>query len=126
MSSSLQSKRGELRDALTAANFHAFSALPENVVAPMVFVTGAEPYVTLDGANFRNVIVHHQITVVGSSGINEETANELDDLLAGVLAVINRLVDSFEVDRPAQISLGGQEHPAVAITTQTEIPLEES
>ena len=124
--SALQAKRAELRDALREANFHAFSALPEQVAAPMVFVTGAEPYVTLDEASFRNVIVHHQITVVASAGINEQTADELDDLLAGVLAVINPLVADFEVDRPAHIALGGQEYPAVAITTRSEIPLEAS
>lgn len=124
--SALKAKRTELRDALNAANFHAFSAKPETVVAPLVFVTGAEPYVSLDGATFRTVIVHHQVTVVGSPGINEETANELDDLLEGALAVVNALVGDFEVGRPASISLNGQEHPAVAITTQTEIRLEDS
>lgn len=124
--SALRAKRAELRDALRVADFHAFSAKPETVVAPLVFVTGAEPYVSLDGATFRTVIVHHQITVVGSPGINEETADELDGLLEGVLAVINPLVGDLEVGRPASISLNGQEHPAVAITTQTEIRLENS
>lgn len=124
--SALSDKRAEIRDALIAANLSAFSALPESVVAPLVFVTGADPYVTLDGATFRTVIVHHQISVVASPGINEQTADELDDLLERVVAVITPLVGDFEVDRPAQISLGGQEHPAVAITTQTEIRLEDS
>lgn len=124
--SALQAKRAQLRDALTAASFHAFSTLPEQVVAPVVFVTGADPYVSLEGAAFRHAIVHHQITVVASAGLSEETANELDDLLAGVLVVIADLVGTFEVDRPAQIALGGQEHPAVAITTQTEISLEDA
>lgn len=124
--SALQAKRIELRDALRAADFHAFSALPESVVAPIVFVTGADPYVSLDGAAYGGAIARHQITVVASAGVNEQTADELDDLLAGVLAVITDLVDTFEVDRPAQIGLGGQEHPAVAITTQTEIRLEDS
>lgn len=124
--STIRAKRAQLRDALADADFHAFSALPEQVVAPLVFVTGAEPYVTLDGAPFGSAIVHHQVTVVASPGINEETANELDDLLTGVLVVLSGLVDNFEVDRPAQIDLGGQAHPAVAITTQTEIRLEDS
>lgn len=121
--SALQAKRAELRDALTAAEFHAFSALPENVTPPMVFVTGNEPYVE-PGSTFGSVVVHHQITVVAGAGINEQTANELDDLIEGVVGVVSGLVDTFEVGRPAQIALGGQEFPAAAITTQTEIRLE--
>lgn len=125
--SSLKAKRVELRDALSAASFHAFSTKPETVVAPVIFVTGAEPYVSLEGASFGgSVIVHHQITVVASPGINEETADELDELIEGVLAVIGDLVDTYEVDRPASIALGLQEHPAAAITTTTEIRLEAS
>lgn len=124
--SALQAKRVELRDALRTANFHAFSTKPETVVAPLVFVTMAEPYVSLDGATFGGVVVHHQITVVGSPGINEETADELDSLIEGVLVVIAPLIGTFEVGRPASIALNGQEHPAAAITTQTEIRLEDS
>jgi hypothetical protein len=124
--SALQNKRVELRDALRAANFHAFSTKPEAVVPPVVFVTGAEPYVSLDGAAFGGAIVHHQVTVVGSPGINEETADELDELVEGVLAAIGNRVGQFEVGRPASISLSGQEHPAAAITTHTEIRLEDS
>lgn len=126
MSTALKDKRAELRTALTDAGYNAFSAKPETVVAPLVFVTGAEPYISLEGASFGGVIVHHQITVVASPGVNENTANELDDLVEGVLLVIADRVGSLEVGRPASIALNGQEHPAVAITTETEIRLEDS
>ena len=122
--SALADKRTQIKDALTTAGYFAFSAVPENASPPLVYVAPNEPYVVLEGATFGGVIVHHQIVIVGSPGVNEERADELDTLVEGVLVVVAELVDTFEVGRPGAIALNGQEHIGVAITTQTEIRLE--
>ncbi|NYD43935.1 hypothetical protein [Nocardioides panaciterrulae] len=124
--SALVAKRTELKDALTAAGYFAFSTVPEIAQPPMVYVAPAEPYISLEGAAFGGVIVHHQIVVVAGPGVNEQRADELDGLVEGVLFVIADLVGLFEVGRPGSIELSGQAYIAVAITTQTEIQLEAS
>lgn len=124
--SALVAKRTELKDALTAAGFFAFSTLPEVAEPPMVYVAPAGPYVSLEGATFGGVIVHHQVIVVAGPGVNEQRADELDQMVEGVLAVIAELVGTLEVGRPGSIDISGQPYIAAAITTETEIRLEEA
>lgn len=124
--SALVAKRTELKDALVAAGYFAFSVLPEVADPPMVFVAPAEPYVSPEGAAFGGVIVHHQINVVAGPGVNEQRADELDGMIEGVLNVVAPLVGMFEVGRPGAIDISGQAYIGVAITTQTEIQLEAS
>lgn len=122
----LAGKREELRAALDAAGFSAFSTLPEVVTPPCAFVTPNEPYITLEGASFGAVIVHHQISLVTSPGVNEDTANELDQMTQDALVAIDELVGTFEVGRPGAIALNSQDHISVAITVSTEIRMEDS
>lgn len=122
--SALKDKRDEIRTALTDADFFAFSTVPEVAAPPLVYVAPNEPYVSLDGATFGGVIVHHQIVIVAAPGVNEQRADELDDLVEGVLAVVGPRVDTFEVGRPGQLTFNGQPHIGVAIDTTTEIRLE--
>lgn len=122
----LEGKREEIRSALANDDLVAYSTLPENVVTPCAFVTPSEPYITLEGANFGGVIVHHQVSLVASPGVNEVTANEIDQMVQAALPVLAALVDTLEVDRPGSISLNNQEHIAVAIAVTTEIRLEDS
>lgn len=122
--SALEAKRTELKTALTNAGYFAFSTVPEVAEPPLMYVAPNEPYVSLEGATFGAVIVHHQVIIVAAPGVNEQRANDLDALVEGVLAAISDLVDTFEVGRPGQIAFNGQSHIGVAIDTQTEIRLE--
>lgn len=122
----LAGKREELRAALAAAELAAFSTVPEVVTPPLAFVTPNEPYVTLEGASFGGVIVHHQISLVASPGVNEVTADELDQMVQTALVAVADLIGTLEVGRPGSISLNNQTHIAVAIDVTTEIRLEDS
>lgn len=124
--SALKAKRDELKTALTDAGFFAFSTVPETAAPPLVYVAPNEPYVSLEGAAFGGVVVHHQIIVVAAQGVNEQRADELDDLVEGVFAVVAERVDRLEVGRPGQIAFNGQAHIGVAIDVETEIRLEAS
>lgn len=124
--SALKAKRDELKTALETAGYFAFSAVPEVAEPPLVYVAPNDPYVSLEGATFGGVIVHHQIIIVAAPGVNEERADELDDLVEGVMAVVLPLIGTLEVGRPGQISLNGQPHIGVAIDVETEIRLEAS
>ena len=124
--SALVVQRTALKDALAAAGFFAFTAPPEDASPPLVFVGANEPYVSLEGAAFGGAIVHHQIVVVAGPGVNEQRADELDQMVEGVLAVVADLVGTFEVGRPGSIDINGQAYIGAAVDTQTEIRLEAS
>lgn len=131
MSYDLAGLRTRIKDALTAADFFAFSTVPDNAMPPMVYVAPADPYVTPEGASLGGVIVRHQLIAVASPGVNETRADELDDMVSRAIDVLDVLVEqgiagTYEVGRPGGITLGGQPYLGVAIDIQTEIQRSEA
>lgn len=121
MTADLTGLRGQLKTALVAADFFAFSTLPEKAPPPLVYVAAGDPYVTPVGATFGGLVVNHQLVLVASAGVNEARADELDEMIAGVIDVIEGLGEfGYEVGRPGSITIEGQDYLGVAIELQTE------
>jgi hypothetical protein len=80
----LAGKREELRAALETAGFFAFSTVPEVVTPPLVFVT---PERALRDARGRDLRRRHRAPPDRhrrqSPGVNEVTADELDQMVQG-------------------------------------------
>ena len=115
-----------MKTALADVGLSAFSTTPDVAAPPLVYVGPGAPYVTREGAAFGHVIAHNQVVVVASPGVNEATADELDQMVVDTLIALEdaEVVDTFSVGRPGAVVLDGQEYLAVGIDTTTEITQE--
>lgn len=119
--------RTQIRDALKAADINAYSAPNDKAIPPLVYVSPREPYLTREGATFGGWVGQLQVTCVARQGINEQRADDLDDLIVTVLDVLE--AEGFaevglyvqQVNRPGQVSIGGTPYLAVAIDVAAEI-----
>lgn len=121
----LEQARATLRDALKSAGMDAFSVTPEVADPPFAYAAPDEPYLSPDGASFGQLIARHQVVLIASAGVNEATADELDQMIVTAVRAIDDAVDTFEVGRPGTIGLNSQSYLAVAISTTTEISIQE-
>lgn len=127
MSDDLATVRCRLRDAVRSAGLSAFATVPERVTPPVAFVGPGDPYVSTEGANFGSEIVRCEVVVVASPGVNDRTANELDSLILTAFdAAAAAQFAITDVQRPGQITLGGQKYVAAVINVWTEIHREAS
>lgn len=123
MSNVLTDLRVAVKSVLTAAEFRTFTTVPDKVTPPCAFVSPGEPYITRDGATFGGEIVRHQVVIVAAAGVNDVKAESLDTLLLRALDALaaDDRWDVGDVDRPGQITLGGQAFLATAIELVQEI-----
>lgn len=119
---SFEDLRVELRDALEEADLHAFLIEPEKVNPPLVFVSPDDPYLTFEGANSGNVIVHHQLAIAAGRGVNEVAAGEVDRILA---VVLNAIPADYAIGdaRTGKITINGQQYLGAEVNVLREIAL---
>lgn len=96
---SLTALRTELADALADVAARVYTFIPENVHAPAVLISPADPYVTTEGEPFGHYRAAYTLTVIGTPGTNEKTTAALDEL---IVAVIDAVAGEFAVGSVAQ------------------------
>lgn len=121
MSDSLADLRQGLADLLSAAGIPAVASVPEVIDPPLAFVAPDDPYVDFDGGTFGEAIAHHQVVLVVAAGDNDVQIGDLDEMVLAVLGAYQsgQLGDHVVVDvqQPGQLSINGQAHLAVGIST---------
>ena len=127
MSNVLTDLRVAVKATLTGAGFRTFTTVPDKVAPPCAFVSPGEPYITRENAAFGGEIVRHQVVIVAASGVNDVRAESLDALLLKALDALHGddRWDVGDVDRPGQITLGGQQFLATSIELVQEIHRED-
>ncbi len=124
MTNDLTQVRTDLKGLLEAADFFAFTIIPERATPPFAYVMPGLPYLSFEGATYGGgVIVRCNVGVVAKRGANESTAEALDLMVLQVLDAVDQQ-DGFvvsEVDLPGQVTINGQAHLAVSIEVQKEI-----
>lgn len=124
MTNELTQVREDLKALLTAAEFFAFTTVPERAVPPMAYVAPGFPYMSYDGASYGGgVIVRCNVVVIAKRGTNDVAAEALDDMVLRVIDAVDGSEDFLvsQVDIPGQISINGQLHLGVSIEVQREI-----
>ncbi|GAA5154782.1 hypothetical protein GCM10023340_38880 [Nocardioides marinquilinus] len=93
--------------------------MPKSVASPCAFVGPGSPYITGTGANFGCEIVRHVVTVVAGTADGDSREDELDDLIARVLPVLEALrAQGFvigDVRGPGVIGINGKPYLAAPI-----------
>lgn len=127
--SALRAEREALKGVVDGAGgLTAYSSLPDDAAAPLIYVAPGDPYLSREGANYGCEIVTFSLVIVGSSGVNEAVIDELDEQLEAVIAVLDAsdYVDGVGDVRAGQIPFGGHALPALIIPIATEINRAES
>lgn len=123
MSNALTDLRTAVKAVLDEAGFRTFTTVPSQVTPPCAFVSPGDPYLTREGAAFGGEIVRHRVVVVTAAGINDTTAESLDELLLTALDALYASVDwdVTEVGSPGPIGLNNAQYLAVPIDIQQQI-----
>ena len=105
---------------LTTAGFKADDYVAERVVPPCAVVVPASPYITEpDGESvpFGHVEVHLDVLLVAGKGTNRAAAEWLDDAIVRALDALD--LDVTEVSAPSEVTVNGNAHMGVVISTST-------
>jgi hypothetical protein len=127
--SSLAEHRRALRDALdgnvkVTINGQEFdpalySVVPEAVAPPCLIVGPADPYVDpwAENTALGESQLNYVVIVTASQGVNEVTADQVDEMLTGSLRALAALDDFTveQVDAPGKVSLNGQSYLGAVI-----------
>jgi len=62
---------------------------PERIIAPAIIIHPGDPYVTDDEATFGAYNVNLLASLITSTGSNDAVGDELDDMIAAVIAVLD-------------------------------------
>lgn len=116
-------RREFLRDRLIEGGIDAHASWPGTFVPPVALV-GPDPdrYQTFEGAPYGHAVVNLLVTLIGSVGVNDEQAGEIEDLIDKAYVVLCGLDDFTAGD----VTVGNYEGLlAASISVSCEIRPEE-
>lgn len=86
---------------------------------PLVYVLPGEPYLDFpEGTPFGCALMHCNVSVVSAAGTSDKEAEEVDDMIAAVLAALFDLDDDWaigEVQQPGKVVLNNEAHLACPV-----------
>lgn len=113
-----------LADLLATAitDVPAYAELPEKALPPFIVVAPGDPWLDFEGAPFGYCRVHLDATLITERGTNDVRAGELR---RGAVAIAKTVDDDdafsvLQVGQPGQVSISGQTHLGVSVSTVTE------
>lgn len=105
-----------------------YTVLPEKVAPPCLFAGPDTPYVEFDDVTaLGERKVNLKVDVIAPAGANDVAADQLDELIAAVIARLEASDDFTldQVDEPGRITLNGQTYLGATVRLHTYSTLQE-
>jgi hypothetical protein len=124
MTNELTASKAEFALDLQTAGLDVLDYVPERVVPPIIIVSPDGTYITPDSVG-KSYLMGLKLTLVASTATNEQSTEELDDLISRVLTALQDLhyVHLTSVQQPYRLQANTAEYLATDITLDLSITL---
>lgn len=122
----LRKARVDFVESLEQNGIKAVHYNEENIIPPVAIVLPDELYITFpqNVQKMRQTNVGIAIVVISSRGTGNAQADELDDMIEKVHAIINPYCQIESVSSPARMKVQNKEHLGAVFQIQHQITLE--
>jgi len=124
MTNEITTSKAEFALDLQTAGLDVLDYVPERVVPPIIIVSPDSTYISPDSLG-TSYLMSLKLTLVASTATNEQSTEQLDDLIAQTLTALQNMhyVHLSSVQQPYRLQANTAEYLATDITLDLSITL---